>query len=194
MTEKSPFSIQFFLASGQVHTYVESDPAAIKKNLSFIRPEKLFSGESILIGGERCASAIRPSDLLRIEVHAEPRPHWAFGPRVESIRLVSVEEAQELQAKLASPDHVEPKTGEHFEALIAMDDAHGETFWVKVSGELGPAALLRNAVTRILNAPFLHAETGDSDIFFNIAQMHSLHVYPCPKTLATTAWSAQRVS
>ncbi len=195
MSSEKPFLIRFFTMSGEVHSFDEASPETARQNLGHLRPETLFGDEPIMIGGSHSASAFRTKTLLRVEVTARPRPQWSFGARVNTARLLTTEEFGRRLAERAEIERTEQllKENETSTGLISLEDVRGERFYVEVEGRPGPSNVARHMLSRLLSAPVIHVQHGETDIFFNSQLIEAVSLHPGPPSLPSTAFEAHRI-
>ncbi|MHC5063884.1 MAG: hypothetical protein ACYTG5_07905 [Planctomycetota bacterium] len=179
--------ISLFLKSGSAYSFTQSDPEQIKLNLNRIDPKKFFLQDNIAIGSPDQSTGFRSSEILRLEIQMDPLPEWPTLSNIQSLRLLSEEEFRP-KAREASAQEMTWKVGEDFVAYAEVEDCTGGCYYLEASGRVIPESVRTHRLSRVLEAPYLHARRGDSTaVLINPANLVRVVTYTRDKNLPFTA-------
>lgn len=195
MTDQATaLTLRILLASGRVHEFAVTDPAAARSLIGGIDPEHIFEREVIVVAGHHEEAGFRSREIRRLEVVADELPEWRFGPMIERAEVIDSDELEQLRQSLADLDReqLRLRNDEDFDGLMELEDTVGERTSLRFHGQSIAPALRAGVLGRLLDAKCLYARRGSTAYLFNPRHIASARLFPGLPDLPPDAFQAER--
>lgn len=171
--------IRVYLNNGEVRDFSQSDPALALSSLADIQANKLFSGNSLILGSGATCTLFRSSAVSRIDVIATDAVTIpaTLGDEVTVIEDEEVFRVRSKAATSAFREGVAP--GEQYVGYVSFELAGGHRVMAELQRRLQNQIQFFQNLNRLLEVPvmvFPHPRGGA--VYLNVANIVALHTAP----------------
>ena len=196
---RTGLTIRLHLTDGSIHSFAQTDDAAVEKLWKTVDPARIFMNQRIVVGSEHSKSVFVSAEIVRVDFLRDSLQCWKFPAGYADIVELSEEEfrrhAHLDQPELMAEREQPTPAGDLLVSFVQLQIRGGHSVFVMVELEAKLPAESQSFMHFMLAKGAVQMRLRGGGIgVLNLANLVAYTVYPGVAQLPGDAWLAEPVS